>query len=1114
MRVPEQQFANLLQSIDQYRKKYYQNQLFKGSLLAVALLITLYLLINTVEYFGRFNSVVRGILFFSFLGTLALVLFRWVISPILHLSGISKPLSDEEAARHIGKAFPHVGDKLLNTLQLRKVGAGASDLIEASIQQKSGQLLLVRFTEAVNFKETSKYVRYAAYPVAALAMILLLKPSFLSTSSERLLKFNSTFNHAPFSFVLQNSSLKSFRNEDFTVRVKLEGEALPENVFLVSNGTRFKLNQDAPDLFSYQFKTLQKQVDFHLEAAGFRSDPHRILLIERPSLLSFDVRLDYPSYLGKPSESLSNVGNLTVPEGTRVQWQFKTSSTEGLSVSFEQDSVLALAEQKSNNLFVFNKMLRKSAGYRLTMTNTETPEGQPVDYYINVIPDNHPEIVVENFQDTTHYNYLVVGGSIRDDYGFTQLKLFYNIVREGEEANDPPSTYQSLPIPFNRQANHQSYYFQWYLDSLNLGPGDRLDYYAQVWDNDGVNGAKSSRSRALLFSVPDKRELQQEIAQSVQETQEEIEKALAKAKDLEKELMALEQKLKANKELDFQEKKMAEEILKKRDELIKQIQSLQEKNKIANEKSQQFEPKSEAVQKKMDELQKLMNELLQEESKKLYEELEKALEQKQSERMSKLLERLRNKEKNTGKELERTLNLFKRFQLEQKIESAVEELQELAEKQEELAEKTEDKKEESSPMKNDSAQAEKQEELVKEQEEISERFEEISEKLSDIEKIGEELDQKPDTQKDEQQNARESQKESKQQLKQKENNKASDSQKKSGKSMRKIADAMKTSMESMQSQQMQEDMDSLRDILENLHTLSFDQEQLLKDFRGVSLSDPRFVTLGQKQLKLRDDAKIVEDSLQALANRVVDIQAFITRELNNMNYFMDESVKNIRDRKLSAIPAQQQFAMTSMNNLALMLSNVFAQMQQALASAMMPGSGDKPGEGNSPGQMQQQLNKKMRDAGKAGQGNMSEQLARMAAEQAAIREMVRKMLDAQKGGQFGEQYGKELEKVMEQMEKSETEIVNKRINQELINRNEEMLTRLLESEKAIREQDEDEQRKGETAKRSPRQPPAAFEEYIRSKSQQTELLRTIPPNFTPFYKKQTDSYFQSGASGQ
>jgi hypothetical protein len=269
MRVPEQQFANLLQSIDQYRKKYYQNQLFKGSLLAVALLITLYLLINTVEYFGRFNSVVRGILFFSFLGTLALVLFRWVISPILHLSGISKPLSDEEAARHIGKAFPHVGDKLLNTLQLRKVGAGASDLIEASIQQKSGQLLLVRFTEAVNFKETSKYVRYAAYPVAALAMILLLKPSFLSTSSERLLKFNSTFNHAPFSFVLQNSSLKSFRNEDFTVRVKLEGEALPENVFLVSNGTRFKLNQDAPDLFSYQFKTLQKQVDFHLEAAGF-----------------------------------------------------------------------------------------------------------------------------------------------------------------------------------------------------------------------------------------------------------------------------------------------------------------------------------------------------------------------------------------------------------------------------------------------------------------------------------------------------------------------------------------------------------------------------------------------------------------------------------------------------------------------------------------------------------------------------------------------------------------------------------------------------------------------------------------------------------------------------
>lgn len=180
-----------------------------------------------------------------------------------------------------------------------------------------------------------------------------------------------------------------------------------------------------------------------------------------------------------------------------------------------------------------------------------------------------------------------------------------------------------------------------------------------------------------------------------------------------------------------------------------------------------------------------------------------------------------------------------------------------------------------------------------------------------------------------------------------------------------MAQQMEAEMQRSQTMQMQEDMDSLRDILENLHTLSFDQEQLMKDFKGVNLSDPRFVQLAQKQIKLQDDSKVIEDSLYALANRVLEIQSFITRELNNMKYYMDESARNIKDRKLPMVAPNQQFAMTSANNLALMLSDVFQRMQEALAMAMMmPGKGDKSESGNSPGEMQQQLNQQMREMGR------------------------------------------------------------------------------------------------------------------------------------------------------
>lgn len=1102
MKASDLQFADLLQSIDEYRKKYYQNQLFKGSLFAVALLLSLFLLINTIEYFGRFNSIVRGVLLFTYLAAFAYVSYRWVLSPFLFLSGLTRPISNEDAARQIGRFFPSIGDKLLNTLQLGSLGTNQSDLIQASIRQKSGQLLMVRFSEAVNFRENSRYLKYAAYPVAILALILLFKPSFLSSSSERLLRFNASFDEAPFSFVLGNSTLKVFRNEDFTVKLSLEGHTLPEHVFLVSNGTRFKLNQDTPTNLSYTFKSLQKDITFHFEAAGYRSQEHRIELVDRPGLLSFDVQLSYPAYLGKPSESLSNVGNLTVPEGTKIKWKFKTSSTQNLYVGFDSDSTASKGVQKSSNIFELDRVLRKSSGYHISLINENMPEGEQVNYFANVIPDQYPQMAMENFQDSTLYNYLVVGGSISDDYGFSQLKLFYNIARKGEESRKN-APLKSIPIPFNKQANNQSYYFEWFLDSLKLDPGDQLEYYAQVWDNDGVNGPKSARSRSLVFSIPDKKQIEAEISRSVEEAQEEIEKAVRKAKELEKDLKELENKLKANNELDFQEQKMAEEILKKREELIRQINSLQEKNRLANEKSKQFNQQNESYQKKMDELQKLMNELIQTESNKLYEELEKLSEQKQSERMSKLLERLRNKEKNTEKELDRTLNLFKKLQMEQKIESAIEDLKELADEQEKLAEKTE---------KESGRSEEEQEELAKEQEKAEQDFDDIRKELENIEKLGEDIDRKQDTRKEEQKSTSDAQKDSKRQLQSKQNKKAAESQKKAAKSMRNIARAMEEGMESAAGMEMQEDMDSLRDILENLHTLSFDQEQLMKDFKGVHLSDPRFVELGQKQLKLRDDSKVIEDSLYALARRVLEMEAFVTREVNNMKYYMDESVKFIKDRKLPTVASHQQFAMTSINNLALMLSDVFARMQQAMAAMAMPGQGSKPG--NSPGKMQGELNEKMRQMGKpngpGGQG-MSEQLARMAAEQAAIREMVRKMMEGQKGSEFDKKYGQELKEMMDQMEKSETEIVNKRISRELIERNEEMLTRLLESEKALREQDEDEERKGETARQLPRQPPPAFQEYIRSKSRQTELLRTVPPNFTPFYKKEADSYFQSSS---
>ncbi|WP_298357740.1 DUF4175 family protein [Runella sp.] len=1159
----------LLERIGEYKRKFYLNQLVKGVIFAAAFVLSAYLFVNTIEYFGRFSSSVRGTLFFGFLAILGYALVRWVAVPLVHLYGLTKSLSNEEAAGQIGNFFPEIGDKLVNTLQLRNLSGVQTDLIEASIQQKSKQLMIVRFSDAIKIDQNRRYLKYAAYPLAAIALVLLINPRFFANSSDRIIHFEKEYNDAPFTFKLDNPNLKAFRNEDFTLKLSLAGGALPEAVYVVHNKAKFKLEQEDADTYSYTFKNVQRPIEFQFEAAGYKSSEYKLEVAERPSLLSFDVTLNYPSYLGKPAEQLSNVGNLTVPEGTTITWDFHTDATEEMALAFEGDQKTYPAEGKLTGGYEFSRSARRSGNYEIKLKNDESENREKISYFLNVINDKHPTLTLENYQDTTLYNYFVLGGNIVDDYGFSNLRVFYNLRRKGDKTDEKKLVYKGFGIPFNKSTTNQTFYFQWYVDSLRLTPGDRIEYYVQVWDNDGVNGPKSAKSRLIDFAVPSKEEVRAEAEKSAEKTEAQINKTLQKAKSLQKELEKLDQRLKSEKELDFQDKKQIEDLLKKRDELQNDMKSMQEQAQTAQEKQERFAEQSPEMKQKMEQLQKLMKELLDPETQKLYEQLEKLLQQQQQDdKMQELMNKLKNKEFNAQKEIEKALEMFKQLQLQQKAEQIQKDLNEMAEKQEKLAEKAEEKSKDQEGKENkdqkgkdqkdkdqkdkdqkgkdqdgkdqkDKDQKDKdgkdqdgkdqkdkeQEELKKDQEELNKEFDETKKDIEELEKLNEELQDKQemDTGKEDQQEVDKEQDESSKQLNQKQNKSASKSQKKAAKAMKKMAQKMQESMESAEMEEMDENMDNLRDILENLIQLSFEQERVMKDFRGVNLQDPRFIKLAQDQLKLQDDAKVIEDSLYALAKRVMQIQTFVTRELNDMKFHMIESTRYIRERRLNMATSKQQFAMTSMNNLSLMLSQTLQQMQAAMMAMSAPGQGKKKGgkkPGQSLGELQQQLNQRIQkmQQGQGGKGGMSgrqmsEEVAKMAAEQGRIRQMLKELMDSQKGSEGGKKVGNEVKDLMEKMDETETDLVNKRMNPNLIKRQQDIVTRLLESEKALRQQEEDTQRKAETAKPQPKTPPAAFEQYVKDKQRQTELLRTVPPSFAPFYKREADNYFKKSGAG-
>lgn len=1155
----------LYANIQSYKRKYYKNLLLKGSLLAISAFLGAFAMVSILEYFGNFNSTLRTILFYSFISVSIFSLVYWVIIPIYQLFTLDKQLPHNEAAKQIGRYFPQVQDRLLNVLQLHSnknlINSNgfenqSSDLYQASIEQKASQFAPISFSDAIHYEQNRRYLRFLFIPIGLIAAFLVWDLDFYKASAVRLVNYEQDFApKAPFQFSVDTKQLIAFKGEDLKFDVNLSGQAFPNEIFLITdNGRKIKLDKNSASSYSYQFTNIQRAFEFSLDGEGYTSKKYEIIVRERPQLRNFVAYLNYPNYTGKKDERLENTGNLIVPAGTQIEWRFQTQETEKLNfVSIiSDDSTNIKTAKKEEDGFLLQTTALKSEAFEIELENKYSKNKEKINYLLTVIQDEFPKVSLNQFQDSVMYDYLMLGGNISDDYGVTNLRFNYRIT-SGTNSSKKTSEYKSLPLKFNPNAINQQYFHQVELAPLNLKAGDELEYFVQVWDNDGVSGNKSSKTGSYRFQIPKESEIREAVSENSKNAESQIDKTLESAQDLNKKLKKLAEDLKGKKNLNWQQQKELEKLLEQKKQLEEDIKKMQEQNKKLNEQQEKFTEQDERIAEKSKKLQDLMDELMDEKTKELYDKLQELLkEQANSEEIKEVLEKLQNKEMNLEKELDRTLEMFKKLEVDKKMQDIATQLEDLAKEQKDLAKETEkqeqkeDKQSKKDAEKDKEKDAVKNEEIKQEQKELNEKFEEMKEQLKELDKMNEELKTPKDLEetKKKEEEVSKDQEQSSEQLEKKEKKKAAQSQENAGEKMEEMAKQMQEMTSSAEMEQAQEDYDDLRQLLENLLKLSFEQEEIMNGFNEIDQRDPKYITLSQNQLKLKDDAEIVEDSLRALAKRVMQIESFVMRELTDMNDYMGQVTQEVKDRKNPRmLAARQQSVMTSINNLALMLNDVLEQMQQSMSSMGM----GKPKPSNQSGspspsmsEMQQSINQQIENLKKSGKSGrqLSESLAQIAAQQEALRRALQKAMQGKDGkdgkgkegkdgkegqngkdgkGEEGENgegdggsmgNGGNMSKMIKDMEKTEEDLVNKKLTQELIERQKQIMTRLLESEKAEKERDLDEKREAEQAKVNKRTVPPQFEEYFKQKEQQIELLKTIPPALSPYYKQQVNEYFK------
>ncbi len=1109
-------YEEILQKLDAFIRKYYKNQLLRGTIYSFSLLLSFYLVLTVSESFIWFNAAIRSVFFWSYLLTACWILYKWISIPLLNLNRIGKILTYDDAAKIIGLHFTDINDKLLNTLQLFESLENNNqnkELLLASIEQKSKQLRPVSFTSAVDLSKNKKYIKYALPSLLILIGILIIAPGLISDSTKRILFHNTQFTKpAPFKFTITNNKLQTTQFEDYSLEIKVKGKEIPQEVYIEYNGNTFKLDKKDKLNFNYVFRNLQKNTPFQLMADGFYSDEYEVEIIPNPLIVQFSVDLNYPAYLQKKNESIKNTGDLYIPAGTQVKWNFGTQNTSRLDIRFG-DTIYYL-NQNNDNEFVFQKRLMNGLQYSVRSVNSYITSKDSMVYTINVVPDRYPTIQTEEQKDTTSYQKLFFRGITRDDYGISKINFQYRFIkRDGHDVNEKIN---AVAINCNHTLQEQFFYY-WDISTVGIKPGDELEYYFESWDNDGVSGPKSVKSQAAVFKAPSLGELAQDAEQKNKVLKNEMESSIRKAKELQKSLDAIQKQMLNKKNLDFEDKKKINDVLKQQKELEKKIQELKEKYEQNNQLQNEMKLPDPELAEKEKQLEKLFEELMTPEMKKMMEELEKLMAEFDKEKIQEKMNEMKFDTKDLEKQLERTLELYKKMELEEKMKETANQLEELSKEENKLADQAEKKDA-------------KAEEIKKEQQDLNKKFDDIQKSLDDIEKKNQELEYSQDLKNfDQEQNSiDQDMKNSENQLSQSQSSKASKSQKSAAKKMQDLADKIQQQQQQQQEEQEQEDENALRALLENLLRFSFDQEKLMQDLRSVDINDPKFLKMSQQQRKLKDDAKVLEDSLLALSKRVATISSTVNEEITNINANTEKAIFNLQDRQVQQARSNQQYVMTAINNLALILSESLDQMQQQMMQQMPSNSScKKPGKGQpKPGpsagdikKMQEKLSQQLKEmkeqmqkggkegkGGQDGQKGMSEQLAKMAAQQEALRNILQQLDKEQnKDGQ-----GKlgDLQKIAKQMEETEKDIVNKRITDLTLNRQQDILTRLLESEKAEKEREQEQKRESFEGKDMSRSSPQ-FEEYKKAKTKETELLKTIPPSFNNFYKNLVNSYFQT-----
>jgi hypothetical protein len=1029
--------------------------------------------------------------------------------------------------REIGENVPQLADKLTNIYQLitGDIGKESIELRDYAVEKYAEKIKDIDFNKDIKLKRYLLPYSLIFFVIIAAIFLFINMYQLIGLSALRI--FNPWGEYEPvpqFIFQVNPGTMDIISGNSLTVSVTYQGPRIQKCLFKYkfrnADGYQITEMMEEKGLYTALVENLKKPIEYYIQGVPeiytewyekIMSEKYDINILYPPYIADLQVKIYPPAYTHLPVQYLErNTGDILAYKGSKIEIDAKANKELiNAFLIFEENEILPIKvmNTKMNAYFIATK----DVTYHFKILDHNSIINQnPIEYSITILEDLPPLVeIVEPGKDVelspdAAINLLIEGN---DDFGFGELYLNYQII--GSVTLEADSVWYKIPIPLIvSNIKYFQQYYPWDLATLPVSFDDAIKYYVTLSDNNAFERANLAKSFTYYIRFPSLNQIFEEFSSRQNNNIKELEEIVKESKEVEDNLQKLNRDLKKKSEINWEEKREINASLEQQKIIHERLEEIENELNESIQKLENDQLLSNEIFDKYQQLQELFMQVVTPEIIKAMEETKKLLDKISKGNIDNSLENFQISQKQLLEKLERTLELYKKVKIEQELDRIVQMAKKISEEQKKISKQLDtdeglNSEDISRIEARETAQERIFENLVQSVDSLTELdvMQNISETDNLLQNARNYINQS---------NIKSKMKSILAVLAEKDQISALQQSDQLSENLESLYQQLKQAQQSLLSDQKEKIMSKMIKNTEDLISLSKEEESLIGNTKKLSNLSDQFRDMTIRQYNIKEDVDQVIRELIALSKETFSLPPELNISLSKVQNSIEESINALENRNQKKAEENQTNVMAALNQSVILMQNSMEMISESSSGLgfeqflqqMQNITGEQC-------RLNQETLSLFQNMGNRGNLTLEEQsqLKRIAAEQAAIKQTMEQLHDAM--GNRSDILGR-IDRMAKEMDEIIKDMEEFKIDRKTIERQQQILSRMLDAQKSVRGKEYSRKRIAEIGKEYFRRPPSERLETIDKMREKLrkELLKALQEGYNPDYEMLIENYFK------